>query len=343
MSDVLLVNPPCARLSFNQGVAVTYMPLGLGYLAASLKKAGFATTAIDADILSLSEPQVIDSILKEKPRIVGLSVMSTTLRSCYFIAASLKAASFPGEIILGGPHVTALPETVADMNLTYGIVGEAEQSFTRLCKALIDGTYREEEIPGLYNADKKKTPKLACNKNLDALPHPVRELFPTEKYSHHSFITSRGCPGKCTYCLMPGTPYRSRSPENVVNEIEAAVTKHGVKKASFVDDNFTLEKQRTLEICRLLKERKTGISFNCQTRPDILDEELARALKDAGCHLIFFGVESATRKSAKTSEKTSQTRNTKTHSTSAAKQASQPAHTSCSASQGKQKHKSRKP
>lgn len=292
MSDVYLVNPPCARLSFTEGVAVTYMPLGLAYLAASLEKAGFATTALDADILGYSEPQIADTILKEKPRVVGLSVMSTTLRSCYFIASSLKAAKFPGEIILGGPHVTALPETVKDMDLTYGVIGDGEQSFTRLCKAIIDGTYDAGEIQGVYNASKGKKIKPFCNKNLDDIPTPARALFPVERYSHLSFITSRGCPMKCAFCLMPNTAYQSRSPEKVVAEIEDAVGEHGIQRISFVDDNFTLERERTLDILNLISEKNLNISFNCQSRPDILDEELARALKEAGCHLIFFGVES---------------------------------------------------
>jgi radical SAM superfamily enzyme YgiQ (UPF0313 family) len=292
MADVLLVNPPFARLSFAHGVSVTYMPLGLGYVGARLVKEGFAVAAVDSDILGFDERQTADYILRENPPIVGLSVMSTTLRSAYAVACMLRESGFSGEVVVGGPHVTAMPEAVADMGLEYGVVGEGEEVFTRLVKALLDGTYDISKIPCLYVASKRKNVSPAVITNIDSLHTPARSLFPVERYSHISVITSRGCPMSCEFCLMPAVPYRSRSPEGVVSEVEDAVREFGKRAFSFVDDNFTLEKERTLRFCSLLREKSLGVSFNCQTRPDLLDEEVARALKSAGCRLIFLGVES---------------------------------------------------
>jgi len=292
MADVLLVNPPFTRLSFSKGVAVTYMPLGLGYVGARLVKEGFAVAAVDADILQYDERQTADFILRENPPIVGLSVMSTTLRSVYAIACMLRESGFKGTVVVGGPHVTAMPESVADLGLEYGVLGEGEEVFTRLAKALLDGTYDLKKIPDLYVASKRTVVSPSVIANLDSLNTPARNLFPVERYSHISVITSRGCPMSCAFCLMPCVPYRSRSPENVVSEVEDAVRAFGRRNVSFVDDNLTLEKERALRLCSLLKEKRLGISFNCQTRPDLLDDELASALKAAGCRLIFFGVES---------------------------------------------------
>ncbi len=291
MVDVLLVNPPSSKPAITGGVARTYMPLGLGYLAAALIGNGFSTKILDSDVAGLNVIEVADHILSTSPRILGLSVMSTTLRECHLLASTLCSKGFPGEIVVGGPHITALPETVSEMGLSYGIVGEGEKSFPKLCRALIQGT-DSTKATGIFDASRKRPVKPSFIPDIDSLLQPARHLLPVDRYSHLSFITSRGCPMKCAYCFMPQNPYRIRSPENVVLEVEEAVAEYGLTQVSFVDDNFTFNRERTIELCEQLTGLENPISFNCQIYPKSLDEDVVSALKKAGCRYAFIGVES---------------------------------------------------
>ena len=127
----------------------------------------------------------------------------------------------------------------------------------------IDGlAYRDNDIV-------KINPKNSFITNLDSLPFPARHLFPMNKYLEHTkhfmsselfskrvpyteMATSRGCPNKCVFCVMPklcGGFWRARSPKNVVDEVQHLVEKYGVKEIHFVDDNLTFDKRRTEQIC----------------------------------------------------------------------------------------------
>lgn len=292
MDDVLLVNPPCKSIAFSGSAAATYSPLGLAYLGSGLINEGFSVSAIDSDVMGYQSRDVVDAVLERNPRILGLSVMSTTLRDAYLIVSSVVESGFRGEIIVGGPHITALPETVGKMGLEWGVLGEGEESLKRLCNAIVHGTEDAEKIPGVIASSKKKTAKPAYIKDLDALPCPDRSLFPPKRYSHVSVISSRGCPHSCSFCVMPSVPARMRSAENVVYEVECAVRDFGNRMFSFVDDNFVVDRGRAVTLCNLIADKKMGISWNCQARADCLDEELLAKMKSAGCRYIFFGVES---------------------------------------------------
>jgi anaerobic magnesium-protoporphyrin IX monomethyl ester cyclase len=112
-------------------------------------------------------------------------------------------------------------------------------------------------------------------------------------------ITSRGCPCTCVFCSSPAfwqRTVRYRSPGSIFNEILYLYKKYGIQYFSIRDDNFTMKKDRVLEFCRLLRESRMYIMWNCQARVDTVDEEMLVAMKQAGLEHIQYGVESGSSK-----------------------------------------------
>ena len=148
------------------------------------------------------------------------------------------------------------------------------------------------------------TEKRPLIKDLDSIPFPARHLVPFSDYDATQdqtggIITSRGCVYNCTYCsssLIMGKKFRSRSPGNVVDEIEELVDTYHINDIGFMDDTFMLNKKRAGEIADELKERDLDISFVASSRVDRVDKDLLENLKSSGLKTIYYGVESGSQR-----------------------------------------------
>ena len=218
-------------------------------------------------------------------------------------------------VVFFGPAPTYEPKYFLKDANTFVVRGEPEYTFLELVNSF-STTNNLEDIKGLsYYLDNK----YICNEgrkintNLDNLPLPARELLDTIKYFNPKFgdgkwtamLTSRGCPYQCTYCVPNSLSfareidyknrdknkpkYVTRSAENVVKEFKL-LSEKGFKYVSILDDEFMIDKERVMEICNGIKNLK--IEWGCLARPDSLDEELVRSVKEAGCKYIDIGVES---------------------------------------------------
>jgi anaerobic magnesium-protoporphyrin IX monomethyl ester cyclase len=139
--------------------------------------------------------------------------------------------------------------------------------------------------------------------NLDRIAFPARDLFANDRYINYwrkrsgnattTIFTTRGCPFSCEFCsnAVFGISYRERSPENVVDEVEDALS-FGYDRIHFADDVFTLNRGRVLKICNEIRNRDLQFKWECLGRVDSIDEEISIAMKDAGCDRIYFGIES---------------------------------------------------
>jgi len=217
-------------------------------------------------------------------------------------AVKVEMTSMPEKrnfkIVVGGVHATVLPEKLLETNekIDYILSGEAEQLFVDLLNELKN----------------ESANRLLKNKeflNPDCLPFPERELVsknykPAPTYylnlpAYH-VITSRGCPFDCPFCSnnVHGRTWRLRSPENVVAEVEYLIRKKDAKEIIFFDDLFTFDKERLKQICKLIikKGLHTRISWSCVTRIDCVDECLLKIMKEAGCWLVSYGVESGSQR-----------------------------------------------
>jgi len=304
--NVLLINPP-ARSITNEPIIVP--PLGLLYLAAMLEKESIKVSILDA----FAERMTWETFEKElkaiQADIIGISGMTPVI-DVYQKAIQI-ARKYCKYIIMGGPHVSAYRSKIfIDIpEVDYALIGEAEYTFISLIECLESNNFKAiTKIPGIVSRD-YCNPEPPIITDVNSLPFPARHLIPINKYryslSHYkpvfTLITSRGCPYQCIFCdkTISGSKYRARSADNVIAEIEDIVSKYNAKSIIIYDDLFTIDKKRTIEICRKIIEKNLKIEWKCEGRVDRIDEEMLAWMKKAGCSLIAYGVESGNLNSLK--------------------------------------------
>jgi anaerobic magnesium-protoporphyrin IX monomethyl ester cyclase len=309
--QILLINPPAQQpLKSNIPQAVDEErgpnpPIGLLYVAAAARQAGHQVSVIDGQLGGMDYRQIAAAALKLGPRVVGIQALTFNLLDVLGVVEAVKRVLPEVRIVLGGPHVWLYPEESARLpGVDYCLLGEGEANFPAFLEA-IEGLRTAEEVPGLVwlagdEYCSNGLPELITD--LDSLAHPARELTPVNAYYSlivkrrpvTLLISSRGCPYLCTYCYRPhlGKKFRARSAKNVVEEIEQCISL-GIREFLFYDDTFDVERERVLELCRLLTQRKLDIGFDVRVRVDRMDEEVLTALKEAGCERIHYGVEAA--------------------------------------------------
>lgn len=303
---VSLVNPLAPQIESSVVLGITVPPLGLAYIAAVLEENGHAVRIIDAQALGISLPQIKREIEKDQPDVVGVTSTTPTVREALSTIRTAKEACPNAITVMGGPHVSFLPtETLQKCEqLDVACVGEGEQTMLELAQTIERRTSLSNVRGIVYRSGDHivKTPPQPLIDDLDSLPFPARHLLPMDKYTILGkksiighLITSRGCPFNCTFCassLLFGKRFRGRSPKNVVDEIEQVVSEYNPGSIEFSDDEFTLDRKRAEGICDEIKRRGLSILWACSSRVDTVSRDLLRKMKEAGCFLIYYGVES---------------------------------------------------
>ena len=191
-------------------------------------------------------------------------------------------------------------------------VGEGEETMLELVQASEKGLdlskvkgicFRSENGIGISTESVARTPPRPPTSNLDSILFPARDLFDNAAYQDYfskrfgrketSIITTRGCPFDCDFCSRPifSRTFRARSAENVVSELEE-IARLGYDWVWFSDDCFTLSTKRVLEVCDGMKVRGLDLKWECLSRVDTFNLNIANAMKSAGCRRVFFGIES---------------------------------------------------
>ena len=297
---VVLINPP-GKSSF------LTPPLGLMYVASSLKKAGKTPRILDFMLDDFKEDFLFENIKDAK--YIGISAVTPLIHSAISLASLIKKRFPEKKIILGGPHASLLPKETLEKGkcIDYIIKGEGEERIVSLIDYL-EG--RKVELDGVVFSRGEKIidlPITGLIENLDAIPFPDRSLIPFERYSDKlnsrrkpacTMITSRGCPFWCIYCSKPifGNTVRQRSPENIIEEIKYLKEKYNVKEIIFYDDSFTINREHTIRLCQMIIDRNMDISFKCETRVNLVDKDLLLLMKKAGCYLMGYGIESGSQR-----------------------------------------------
>lgn len=281
------------------------IPFGILSLAAVIQRDLPETnvTVVDGRAENLTPDKLLDRILDTKPELVGISSFTYCINDTLLLSRWIKETNPDIKIILGGVHVTQLPdEIIKDPNVDYIIRGEGEYSLRDL---IADHNF--DEIKGLVYKDKnnqiKMHPDFGIVDVLDELPTiaydmvDMNKYYPTAGQCHRfpasAMITSRGCPGRCIYCSssVSGKRVRYRSAKNIFNEIEFLINKYGIKEIIFMDDVFTSDKDRLLEFCQLIQDKKMDIVWDCSSRVQHVNEEVLPIMKKVGCSQLSFGVE----------------------------------------------------
>lgn len=291
------------------------IPLGLASIGAVLLQAGNEVIVCDT---AIEPPQTLKSILKKnKFDLIGLSATTPLVKNAWELADLIKKYS-QVPIVIGGPHVSALPdESLKQKGVDMVVRGEGEEAILEICEMIL-GKRKKQEILGLSYKNKGKivhNPTRPLKKNLDDSPFPAYNLFKVEKYSITQplrdrqtekarafyIMTSRGCPYGCVYCFkgICGRTWRPKSAEIVVEEWEFLVRDMGATEIGVQDDVFNLDRKRAMEICALLIKKglnKVPWITNNGIRADKVDLELLKKMKQAGCKRVAFGVESGSQK-----------------------------------------------
>lgn len=312
---IVLLNPPfeesysAIKDKRKKAILEILQPLGIAYIAAVLERDNYQVKLFDC-ALGSSQYELFGSLRNEQPDIVGITATSLSFRSAQKVAMDVRKFFPKSIIIIGGPHVTALPYEV--MSFEYfdvAVIGEGEITFLELVKRIEEsGLGCLEYINGIAfrkNGNVVLTGKRNFIKDLNALPFPARHLLPPlSKYSPSpasyrklpmaTIITSRGCPMKCSFCdqAVFGSFYRLRNAESILDEIEIIKNKFGAKEIRFYDDNFTWNEKRILEICNKLKKRNIKIPWVCFASVNSVSKNLLKEMKSAGCWQILYGLES---------------------------------------------------
>lgn len=297
--DILLVQVSDKQICTGFG---EMPPLGLLYMDACIRKKGYASKVIDLNIcagdlkdhLKIVRKEIIESDSK----IVGFSSFTQNYYSFKYLCSKLKK-DFPSHIfIYGGCHASfSIKSTMREVPVDIIIKKEGEETILDILDFYLNSKKNLNSILGIAYRDGNEiieNPDRPLIKNLDELPIPDRKNI--NKNSYRTFGTvmaSRGCIGKCSFCsaeAMAGGKYRIRSVENVCEEINFLVDRFGVNEISFLDNTFTVYKNRTLDICSLLKT--LGITWDCESRIDVISNELLQSMSESGCIGIQYGIES---------------------------------------------------
>ena len=298
---VTLIYPGIAMIGFNsiggQSHDTISINLGLGYISSYLKKnSDHAINLIDLrDLQGWNHYEI--ELKKRKPDVVGIYCNTVNFEN------SLKAAEFAKKIVkwvvMGGPHATLDPESVLKSGFVDTVVkGEGEVSFYKIIEDLSAGKKPNRIIEG---------EKI---NNLDEIPFPDRDLYNMKKIlsgpgiypypnRYIGIMASRGCYYNCAFCqplekMLFGRKVRTRSVENIIIEVKEVINKYDANFIMFECDTLTTRKSWALDLCREMK--KIPVVWGAQSRADTIDDELASAMHDAGCMVLFIGFESGSQR-----------------------------------------------
>ncbi|MFC1712124.1 B12-binding domain-containing radical SAM protein [Candidatus Poribacteria bacterium] len=278
---------------------------GLAYIAACVLEQGHEVHVIDAKSLDLSTTEVVALAHERKTDIVGITAMTPDIIWAGKIADGIKTNGPEIPIIVGGPHVTALPErTLREFpSLDIAVIGEGERAIVELLD-VISSSHTLEDIHKVKGLAFRRGEQVVITEprqpiaDLDSLPFPAWHLFPRQ--TEYTVFATRGCPFRCKFCMrVMGSSVRTRSPENVVAEIEHNIRKYGMRSFRFEDETFGIQRRWTERLLDMMIESKIPdriTSWSAMSRVNIANSKVYRKMKRAGCRTVNFGIESGSQK-----------------------------------------------
>lgn len=310
MSDILLGHAYFLKYDIiERRVMKPYPPLGILYLSAYLKRAGFQVEVFDSTFKDFEDFEA--SLHRIKPRIVGLYANIITRENVFRLARMAKSNGVEF-VVVGGPDASEWCERYFENGVDIIGTNEGELTLEELIPSLQQkGLNDLENVRGIVfrkNGRVHRTPPRQAITNLDALPWPDRDALNMDEYfqawkSRHgessvSLITARGCPFHCAWCSSEvfGHTHRQRSPKDVVDEMLMLKERYNPDIMWISDDVLTINKKWTYEFIREVKSRNARHPYECLSRVDLVDREILKGLRETGCFRIWYGAESGSQK-----------------------------------------------
>jgi len=321
-----LIRPPAAE-AFRFSTASITLPLGLAYISAALKRAGFAVDILDAVgeapdtragyckgyLVGLRLEEIAERV-PANADIIGITVVFTHEWPMAVRLIDLIRARFPdAAIVIGGEHVTSMPEfCLLTSKADVAVLGEGEETAVEVVGALRARTPLDD-IAGIvfrHGDGVKVNPRRERQANIDDIPTPDWESFALDTYHKHRFVggmyssrltvpilATRGCPYQCTYCSAPNMwlpRWIPRDPVKVVDEIEAYVKRYGAGNFPFQDLTAIIQKSWIKAFCEELIRRDLRVQWQLPTgtRSEAIDGEVARLLQASGMTSMAYAPES---------------------------------------------------
>lgn len=290
-------------------------PIGLICIAAYLREAGHEVAVKDTQVEKMTEEDLVNYLRKNNFGAICMAAFTNSIAYVYYTAKICKEALPKTKIILGGVHVTVMPEkTLAEcQDIDYLILGEGEYRIENLLKYLGGQIENLKEIDGL--AYRKNNGILiqeptSLIEDLDKLPLPAYDLIEMPKYISHPtqykvlpnypIVIQRGCPYNCSFCsanIIHGRKVRFKSVDRVIEELELLKEHFGARGVYFQDSTFLVNKIYIRELLNKMIQKKLNLMWACNTRVNTVDEEILQLMKRAGCWMIAYGIESGNQKS----------------------------------------------
>jgi anaerobic magnesium-protoporphyrin IX monomethyl ester cyclase len=309
---LLMTTAPPSNAPWYQGKMLP--PLGLSYVAGAVEKAGFRVEMLDNYMLNKPIDEVKQLVTRLRPEIVGITCGSATYRRCLETAEAVKETLPSCKVVVGGWHASYMPDTLLEQpTVDYVVMGEGERAMVELAQH-ITTSFTEKAHVGIAGVGYKNDGALVKNppkfiENMDEIPFPARHLLPIHLYDRTiEFLNakpadvmniSRGCPFSCAFCetkKLWGNACRTFSPARVMDEVRYMVNEFGTRGIYFINDNFTIRRNETLQLCNLLRKSGLDLEWVCDTRTDLVNRELLEKMHEAGCKAIWFGVESGSQR-----------------------------------------------
>ncbi|MBI4335774.1 MAG: B12-binding domain-containing radical SAM protein [Candidatus Omnitrophica bacterium] len=308
MYSVILINP---QIGFSP-------PFGLLYLGAVLERAGHKVEVVEFNSYKVNDfdPEragLVKEVMDKGPDLIGITCLSAYSKMVKKFIGGLKRYRREIPVIAGGPHATALPESMLEAGADIVAVGEAEGTILKIVEHY-QGRIGTDQIPGISYKDgsqRVRTNPRTGYEDVNKLPVPAYHLINLERYLARNFsirgywlrngwvFTARGCPGQCTFCasfITHGYKIRERNLDDVVNELMFLKERYNIEGFWILDDTFTIKPDRVAEFSGKLRDTGMNLKWGCQARVNFFNERIAAELKNSGCLQVDFGVESGSQK-----------------------------------------------
>jgi len=288
----------------------SWPPLGILYIATSLRDEGVEIAVLDQAAEGYSIEQTVKWVEKQDPDMLGFSALASSGKTAARIAQKVKERNPDIITVFGNYYATFNDKRILTTYPQVDIIvrGEGEETTKELVKA-IEKKRSLKKVQGITFRQKDKivvTPDRPLIKDIDALPIPDRTLLNVEYHStligaigapkkFTTLLSSRGCPYHCRFCgcqkIVHGT-WRPRSIEKTFEELQLLLSE-GYRQFLFVDDSFTINQKRVIKLCEKIVKEKLDIEWICEGRVNHASYAMIRSMVKAGCKIIYFGIESA--------------------------------------------------
>ena len=290
----ILIIYPYPLFDRSQEEDICVVPIGVYYVGAVLKKEGYDVEILNWYNIHKSPHRIVETFRAKKPDVIGFSILNANRWGGIELAQIAKELDPQVKVIFGGVGATFLWRhflthfSVVD----FVVIGEGEYAFLNLVQVMEQGG--EEQLQNIRGIAFRRGSRIVRTEAANPIDHLDELPIPAAYFRYQHVASSRGCPGKCTFCGSPkfwGHRVRLRSADNFVEELEL-LYHQGLRFFYFSDDTFTVNKARVVEICKAILKRGLKIVWVAISRADYVNETILYWMRMAGCIQISYGVES---------------------------------------------------